>query len=655
MAREKKEPFDRPTATVFNIKSRRFTIAGKLWLSCWLLLLALSVLSFISYSMVHDNSRVVDASGVAPTEDTGRPGKMGLYITIAIPLIAFVVAGGAARIISKNINQSVSAMANWAEKGGVDICGQVIEMQRNDELGDLANALNIMCQRRLQFESALQESERVLNEAQRIAVTGSWQINIAGGYQKLSPMMCDIYGFEKNIISMEEGFSRVHPDDRKGTEEAFASAVAGEASTLEYRIIRTDGEMRTVVTHGAVLIRDADGNPTELIGVTQDITERKHIEKALQESEEIYRSFMHDFSGILYRADLKSWTPVFFHGAVEEITGYKEEDFIKGDPSWDQVIHSDDLARIKHESADTLLTVPNYSTEREYRIIRQDGQMRWIHEFAQNICLEPGKPTIIQGIIYDITERKDAEMRALEHQAQLAHLSRLHTLKGMTSELAHQIGQPLCAILTNTHACLKLVQSGSGAADDLTDAMREIIDQVERANSVIGRIRDYARKQEPQQEKVDIHSIIRDSLELIGAEADRDGIPIQLELTGRVSHGDEPVFVMADSILIEQVIVNIARNAIESMAEEKAEDHRLVVRTTRAGDGMVEVSIADTGHGISTEAQEMIFDPFFTTKAKGLGIGLSLGRSIVESHSGRIWVEPNPGGGSIFRFTLPEA
>ncbi|MHC4508816.1 MAG: PAS domain-containing sensor histidine kinase [Planctomycetota bacterium] len=176
--------------------------------------------------------------------------------------------------------------------------------------------------------------------------------------------------------------------------------------TVEHVHYDKDGNARTVEVHGFPVL-DGDGNIVQMIEYCLDVTDRKEAEKALQQSERRYRSFVQNFQGIVYQGHL-NFVPVFFHGAVEKITGYKESEFVAGRPRWDQVIHPDDLDEI-FKIANDLRTIPGFSDEREYRILHRDGQVRWVHELIQNVCDNSGKPSLVQGAIYDITERRKIE------------------------------------------------------------------------------------------------------------------------------------------------------------------------------------------------------------------------------------------------------
>lgn len=185
-----------------------------------------------------------------------------------------------------------------------------------------------------------------------------------------------------------------------------------------------DGNLRNVEVHGFPVF-DSDENIIQMIEYCLDVTDRKKAEKALQQSERRYRSFVQNFQGIVYQGYM-NFVPVFFHGAVERITGYKESEFVDGRPRWDQIIHSDDLAAIA-EAAEKVRTTPSYATRREYRIVRKDGQIRWVHELIQNVCDDSGKPSLVQGVLYDVTDRKRMEEDLRKYRERLEDLVQART------------------------------------------------------------------------------------------------------------------------------------------------------------------------------------------------------------------------------------
>jgi two-component system sensor kinase FixL len=249
------------------------------------------------------------------------------------------------------------------------------------------------------------------------------------------------------------------------------------------------------------------------------------------------------------------------------------------------------------------------------------------------------------GFIRDLTERQKTEARLQELQSELVHISRLTAMGEMASTLAHELNQPLSAIANYLKGSRRLLE---GASDErsamMSDALGKAGEQALRAGQIIRRLRDFVARGESERRFENLAKLIEEAgaLALVGAKD--QGI--------RVSFQFEPAIdlVLADKVQIQQVLLNLMRNAIEAM--EQSQQRELVVSTAHGKDDMVTISVADTGHGMTEEARSQLFQPFFTTKRHGMGVGLSISRTIVEAHGGEIWVEANPAGGTIFRFTL---
>lgn len=249
------------------------------------------------------------------------------------------------------------------------------------------------------------------------------------------------------------------------------------------------------------------------------------------------------------------------------------------------------------------------------------------------------------GFIRDLTERQQTEARLQELQAELVHVSRLTAMGEMASALAHELNQPLSAIANYLRGAGRLLDQDSDArAGILRTAMEKAAEQALRAGQIIRRLRDFVARGESERRVEDVRKLIEEAsaLALVGAK-DR-GVRV------RFVFDPQAEFALADKVQIQQVLLNLMRNAIESM--EDTERRELVVSTAASG-GMVEVSVADTGAGLAAEIREQLFQPFVTTKRQGMGVGLSISRTIVEAHGGAIAPRPNPGGGTIFSFTLP--
>ncbi len=401
-----------------------------------------------------------------------------------------------------------------------------------------------------------------------------------------------------------------------------------------------------------------------IIMMFKDITERKKAEQALQQSEEKYRTFVKNFQGIAYKGDINTWTPLFFNGAVEQTTGYKEEDFIAGKPRWDQIIHPDDLPNLpgKEEIAST----PNYSVEREYRIIRKDGKIRWVRELIQNLNDEFDRPSIVQGAIYDITERKISEdeirrqnkflktiMESLDHPFYVIDAND-YTVKMANSAAA-------AGPLSKEVKCYSLTHRRNTPCCE-TDHRCPLAEVKRNKKPAIVEHIHYDNQNNPRQYEVHAYPIFDDKAEVVQIieyclditerkKAEEKLRKQQAEL-GRLWHINT-AGEMASGLAHELnqplcAIANYSSGCLRRMVAKNPP-----IKSNVDINNTIQVTVTDNGKGISAETIGKISDPFFTTKPTGLGIGLSLSRSIIESHGGKLQATPNPDSGVSFSSTLP--
>jgi two-component system sensor kinase FixL len=250
------------------------------------------------------------------------------------------------------------------------------------------------------------------------------------------------------------------------------------------------------------------------------------------------------------------------------------------------------------------------------------------------------------GFIRDLTERQQTEARLQELQAELVHMSRLTAMGEMASALAHELNQPLSAIANYMKGSRRLLENSEDArAATLRDAMDKASDQALRAGQIIRRLRDFVARGETERRVEDVKKLIEEASALALVGAKDKGVRVRFDFDSRSD------FVLADKVQIQQVLLNLMRNAIDAM--EDVEKREMVIATSPVSENMVEISVADTGSGISPEISAQLFQPFVTTKSQGMGVGLSISRTIVEAHGGSITPRPNPGGGTTFSFTLP--
>ena len=258
--------------------------------------------------------------------------------------------------------------------------------------------------------------------------------------------------------------------------------------------------------------------------------------------------------------------------------------------------------------------------------------------------------TSIDNLNREITERKQAQEKAQTHQTELLHMSRLSTVGEMATGLAHELNQPLCAAMNYITVCLHTVRSGGDAnTDKFIENMEAIAKQTKRAGEIVNRIKDFVRKREPHQSTVDINELVKEMSDFVHVDIRKNKVSLNLALA------EELPLLLADPVQIEQVLLNLMLNGIDAMADVEIEKRQLTIQTQMCDDHFVEVAVSDTGKAVSEEDFEKMFDSFFTTKPCGLGIGLSISRSIIDAHKGRLWARANPDCGMTFRFTLPVA
>lgn len=499
---------------------------------------------------------------------------------------------------------------------------------------------------RIRAEEELRQSESALRAAQKVAHVGSWTWHIATNRLDWSDEMYRIFGIEKKDFSgdLAELTARaIHPRDRAAVERVNRLVIDERRhSPIEFRIVRPDGSVRTAWAEAGELTLDKDGNAAILTGIVQDITDRKNAQQALAESEERYRLlFDQMLSGlalheVVYDA---AGNPVDYrflsvNAAFERMTGLRAGEILG------------------KTVLEVMPGIERFWIERYARVASTGEPVRF-EEFtgALNRYFDVRAYSPRRGqfavVFHDITDQKLAEQREEQRQAELRHVSRLSTLGEMASGLAHELNQPLSAIMSFASACLRSVQKNDFDPQQLAANLGCIVTQSSRAGDIIRRIRAFVQRRPPKFESVDINESIREVQGLLHSNIRSAGVEVVLELAR-----DLPP-ILGDTIQLEQVLVNLMRNAIEAMEGVAPRRRRLTVRTAARSRDSVTVIVSDTGPGMDEKTMARVFDPFFTTKENGLGIGLSISRSIIESHRGHLSVAPGPEGGCAFTFTLP--
>jgi PAS domain S-box-containing protein len=279
----------------------------------------------------------------------------------------------------------------------------------------------------------------------------------------------------------------------------------------------------------------------------------------------------------------------------------------------------------------------------EYRLVRPDGSVRYLH--SRGHPLEDGGEILV-GSVVDETERKRAEAALARAREELVHVARVTTMGELTASIAHEVNQPLAAVVTNANACLHWLAAQPANMEEAHSAAQRIIRDANRASEVITRIRTFLTRGKPMHTALHIDEVIREVIGMVQGEARAKGVSLVVVPGPRLPR------VLGDRVQLEQVVLNLAMNAIEAMSTVKGGPRLLEISALREG-GEVRVTVRDTGPGLDAAQREKVFDAFYTTKPHGMGMGLAISRSIVESHGGRLWATRNCGDGETFQFTLP--
>jgi len=431
----------------------------------------------------------------------------------------------------------------------------------------------------------------------------------------------------------------VHPEDRARCEDTFNSAFAARRPfEVEYRLRDHNGEHRWIRDQGAPRCA-ANGEFVGFIGSATDITDQVTQLVELRRSEERYREVVNTQTDLVCRY-LPDTTLTFVNDAYCRYFG-KNRDELIGTSLLDLLPETARAGALRHI---TLIGNEPGAGVIEHEVKRPDGSIGWQHWVDYPVLGPGGELEEYQAIGYDITDRKRAE----EANRNLAHGSRLAALGTLTAMIAHDVTQPLCAILCNSEVALTLLASPNPPLDQIREAVLDVCRDGRRADEVIRHIRALSRKGDFQLRQQDINATITEVLRFAAADA----LARHVLITSTLARDLPPV--SGDAVQLQQVLLNLVINAMDAMRDTPASTRQVAIETKLNGAGDVEVTVADRGHGVAPADVPRLFDAFFTTKpdGTGIGMGLAIARSIITAHGGSIWADNNTEGGATFHVTL---
>ena len=426
--------------------------------------------------------------------------------------------------------------------------------------------------------------------------------------------------------------------------EVYSNAFdARREFTMEYRLRRYDGGYRWVLDHGVPRI-DPDGAFLGYIGTATDITEHKRDEEALEKERAFLRQVIDIVPNFIFAKD-RQGRFTLANRATAEAYGTTVENLI-GRTDGDFNSNFEEVEFFRRMDLEVMNTLQERFISEE-RVTDASGKVRWLQSVKRPIVEKDGSANQVLGTSTDITQRKETELELRRQRTELAHVTRISMMGELAASLAHELNQPLTAILSNAQAALRFMTIRPPDLEEVREILKEIVEDNSRASEVIRRIRALVKKEDIEFTPVDLASVVSDIMMLVRSDAVLQNVQISFKCDSDLPR------VRGDRVQLQQVILNLLVNAFDAVKDCPAQDRQVVVRVERGGECMLKVTVRDRGTGLGGDMLDKIFQPFYTTRRDGLGMGLAICRSIVEAHGGRLWAENNADRGATFCFTVP--
>jgi PAS domain S-box-containing protein len=496
----------------------------------------------------------------------------------------------------------------------------------------------------------LQRSEFYLAEGQRLGQAGSWAFNPSGFFEYWSRELFQIYGLDpqKGAPTLEQYLATIHPQDRDFMAETIKRMCEqGSGCDAKKRIIRPGGAVRYIRCVGIPVLDN--GVLKRFLGTAMDVTEQEQLTQELQRREAYLAEAQR-----LSQTGSWAWSPDqdirYWSEECYRVLSFDPQDGLPRFEAFFQRIHPDDQPGFTELIQTAIREKADW--EADYRIVHLDGPIRDIHVVGHPVLSTSGHLVEFVGTVIDVTERRRAEQeraRLRQLEADLAHINRVSTLGEMAASLAHEVTQPIATARNNASAALNFLDKKPPDLGEVREALDCIVNDADRAGAIIDRIRDHIKKAPPRKDSFDLNEAIDEVIVLARGEITKNGVSVDTHLT------EGALAVEGDRVQLQQVVLNLILNAVEAMGSVQEGPRELSISTEQTQANGVLVAVRDTGPGIDGKHIERVFQPFFTTKSSGVGMGLSICRSIIDAHGGRLWADENAPRGAVFQFTLPGA
>jgi PAS domain S-box-containing protein len=526
-------------------------------------------------------------------------------------------------------------------------------LQQVDELDQLVAAFNGMCASLQTAYGELRESEQRFRDYTEMASDWLWATDRKHRFTFFSEQV-DAFGYDggkwigKHRWEVAADFGS---NPEKWREHIAILERREPFRDFVYENRRTDGSPGTISVSGKPAF-DAEGRFSGYRGVASDLTDRKRAEQALQRSE----SYLAEAQRLSHTGswgwNVANREIIHWSKEIYRLYGFDPQAGIPPLREFLQRIHPDDRGSLDEASDRAIRDGAEY--ELEFQVALPDGTTKYVHQIGHPVYNAAGELVEFIGTDMDITERKRAEAEAREGerryreiQIEVAHANRVATIGQLTASIAHEVKQPIAAVVANAEAALAFLDHQPPNLEEVREALDCIVEDGDRGGQVIDRIRALVKRAPPRKDRLEINGAIREVIELTRGEAVKSGVAVEMHLS------DGLPLIQGDRVQLQQVMLNLIINAVQAMSGVSEGPRELLVSTGTGDSSSVLVAVQDSGPGLMPAAHERVFDPFYTTKPTGLGMGLSICRSIIEAHGGRLWASATAPRGTIFQFTIP--